>query len=606
MTRRIRNTLVAPSILILTLALGAATVEGPPVADAAMRGDLETVRQLIRDGADVNASHGDGMTALHWASERGDIEIVRSLLFAGAFPDAATRNGAYTPLHLAARAGHATVVRSLLEGGASADLPSATGTTPLHFAAGSGDVESVNALLAAGAPVDATEAASDQTPLIFAASANRAAAIKALLAAGADPARTTRVIDVVARTAEDRELRELRDQRKVLEWGQGFVEGGYGRPPAEEPEAEEPEEEEGEAQAEAAEDEAEGEEEATEEDEDAEAEEPLQRLSFTDLIDKKGGMTALLHAARQGNVEAVEALLEGGADIEQRSADGTPPLLIATINGHFDLAMRLLELGADPNGASDAGATPLYGAINLQWGPTSWYPQPNAFKQQRTSYLELMEALLQSGADPNARLERELWYTEFNTPRLSTSHWGATAFWRAAYGTDVDAMRLLVRYGADPNIPSRKKPGSGFDYPDENEEGEHQLPPIPVGGPAEYPIHVGSGAGYGLGFAGNAHRHKPDGWMPTIRYLVEELGADVNLRDHQGYTALHNAASRGDNEMIRYLVEKGADLTVLSRYGQTAADMANGPYQRIQPFPETLQLLEGLGVVNNQNCVSCE
>ena len=580
-------------MVILTLALAGSTAPDAPVADAAMRGDLSEIRTLLERGADVNGSQGDGMTALHWAAERGHVEMTRTLLFAGAFPDASTRNGQYTPLHLAARAGWAEVVRALLEGGADPELRSTTGTTPLHFAAAAGEVESVRALVASGASVDAVESASEQTPLIFAASANRPAAIEVLLAAGADPGHTTRVIDVVARTREDRELRALRDQRKLLEWDRGFVEGGYGSappvPPAEEPAAEEEEEPE---PAEVA---------GAEEEEEAPAE-PMSRMSFTDLIDKKGGMTALLHAARQGHAEAVATLLRGGADIEQRSADGTPPLLIATINGHFDLARRLLELGADPNGASDAGATPLYGVINLQWGPTSWYPQPNAFKQQRTSYLELMELLLQAGADPNARLERELWYTEFNTPRLSTSHWGATPFWRAAYGTDVEAMRLLVRYGADPNIPSRKKPGR--ESGDSDASGD-ALPPVPVGGPAEAPIHVASGAGYGLGFAGNAHRHKPDGWMPTIRYLIEELGADVNLRDHQGYTALHNAASRGDTEMVRYLVEQGADLSAVSRSGQTAADMANGPVQRIQPFPETLALLESLGVVNNQRCVSC-
>jgi len=595
------------SALLMVLVLSAATADDPPVADAARKGDLIEVRALLNAGADVNASHGDGMTALHWAAESGDVEMVRTLLFAGAFPDAVTRNGEYTPLHLASRAGHAEAVLALLEGGADVERLSVNGTAPLHFAAASGDAASVRYLLRHGAPVDPAEWASEQTPLIFAAAANRVSAIEVLLEAGADPAHTTTVIDVVARTQEDRELRAIRDQRKTLEWDRGFVEGGYGRPSpgAQPPEAAEVKEEEEEA---TAEEEAETTEEEAEPTE-PEGEEPAEevaRLSFTDLIDKKGGMTALLHASRQGHIEAVEALLRGGADIDQRSADGTTPLLIATINGHFDLAMRFLDLGADPNRASDAGATPLYGAINLQWGPTSWYPQPNAFKQQSTSYLALMEALLQAGADPNARLERELWYTEFNTPRLSTSHWGATAFWRAAYGTDVDAMRLLVRYGADPDLPSRKKPGRTSDYPDEGEESGAALPPVPVGGPAEYPIHVGSGAGYGLGFAGNAHRHKPDGWMPTIRYLVEELGADVNLRDHQGYTALHNAASRGDNEMIQYLVERGADLTVVSRFGQTAADMANGPYQRIQPFPETLALLEGLGVVNNDNCVSCE
>ena len=131
------------------------------------------------------------------------------------------------------------------------------------------------------------------------------------------------------------------------------------------------------------------------------------------------------------------------------------------------------------------------------------------------------------------------------------------------------------------------------------------LPPVEAGDPGVWPIHAASGVGYGEGFESNAHRHVPDGWLPSVRYLVEEIGVDVNIRDHEGYTALHHAAARGDTEMVRYLVEQGADVMVVSRRGQTTADMANGPYQRTLPFPETLALLEGLGAVNNDNCVSC-
>ena len=78
------------------------------------------------------------------------------------------------------------------------------------------------------------------------------------------------------------------------------------------------------------------------------------------------------------------------------------------------------------------------------------------------------------------------------------------------------------------------------------------------------PIHAASGVGYGLGFAGNTHRHVPDGWVPAVKFLVEELGADVNARDHNGYTPLHHAASRGDNELIEYLVSKGADVKAVA------------------------------------------
>jgi ankyrin repeat protein len=90
-----------------------------------------------------------------------------------------------------------------------------------------------------------------------------------------------------------------------------------------------------------------------------------------------------------------------------------------------------------------------------------------------------------------------------------------------------------------------------------------------------------------------------------VTYLVNEIGADVNARDHNGYTALHHAASRGDDELVLFLVEHGADVMVVSRRGQTTVDMANGPVQRITPFPSTIALLEGLGARNNHNCVGC-
>lgn len=93
--------------------------------------------------------------------------------------------------------------------------------------------------------------------------------------------------------------------------------------------------------------------------------------------------------------------------------------------------------------------------------------------------------------------------------------------------------------------------------------------------------------------------------MPSLRYLVEELHADVNARDNNGYTPLHHAAARGDNEMILYLVSKGADVKAVSRAGRTTVDMANGPVQRLRPFPDTIALLEKLGATNSHKCVSC-
>jgi len=129
-----------------------------------------------------------------------------------------------------------------------------------------------------------------------------------------------------------------------------------------------------------------------------------------------------------------------------------------------------------------------------------------------------------------------------------------------------------------------------------------KIAPVGLG---TYPIDAVAGVGYGNGFAGNSHRHAPDGWMPAMRYMVEVLHADVNQPDQQGFTPLHHAAARGDNEMILYLVAHGANVKAVSRTGRTVVDMANGPVQRLVPLPETIALLEKLGAVNQHHCVSC-
>ena len=570
-----------------------------PVADAAMRGDVEAVRVLIAEGADVNAPRGDGMTGLHWAALNGNPEIARMLIEAGADLEAVTRLGAHRPLHVAGRAGWGEVVAMLVEAGADVEAATGTGAAPLHFAAASGDVAAVRALVRGGADVDAREPEWGQTPLMFASALGRTNAVVALLEAGADARVTARVIDLVERDILDRASeRRRRTELAALRGGQdaqsypvesgvaGATPRGSSAPVSSR-----------EAQARDAVQEA------------LEARrrtgEPIP-LNYADLVSWHGGLSAIHLAAREGHAPTVMALLGGGVPIDLPSAaDNTTPMLIAAINGYFDLVLELLERGADPTLASDAGATPLYAVLNVHWAPKARHPQPLAYEQQQTGYLELMRALLDAGADVNARLNRTLWFTTYNRDLLGVDRTGATPFWRAAHATDVPAMKLLLEYGADPHLPTIKVPRRSFGGGGGDETDPSGLPPVPIGGPAVHPIHAAAGVGYGQGFAGNSHRHAPDGWMPTMRFLVEELGADVNARDHNGYTPVHHAAARGDNEMILYLVEQGADVTAVARSGQTTVDMANGPVQRIQPFVETIVLLERLGAKNNHRCVSC-
>ncbi len=612
-TSRNHRPIKAIGALALAALLCAATIPESPIADAAMRRDIVAVRALLAKGANVNVAQGDGMTALHWAARHGDAQLAAVLIGARANLEAVTRIGAYTPLHVASEVGSAPVVAALLAAGSKATALATTGVTPLHLAALGGSGIAIKALLERGVDVNVREPAWGQTPLMIAAAHNRVDAVKVLLQRGADPKIAAKVVDLVTLAAEDRVARQQRNQAlEGFRTAQGSQQSW--RPdPKQVQEA---------VRAGLAAEKKTG----TAENAPPEDDRPVlgqgddNAPGFTAMVGFQGGLTALLLAVREGHTETVQALLNGGADIHQSiAADHTTPLLLATINGHYDLARLLLERGADPKLASDAGATPLYAVINKEWAPSSRSPQPAFHLQQKMTYLELMETLLKAGADPNARLNRSLWYTTYNRDNLRVDFRGATPFWRAAYAIDVPAMKLLLAHGADANIPTIKPAGGGRrgggggggsgggggaqgSAPREDPSG---LPPVPDGGPGVWPIHAASGVGYGQGYAANDHRHVQDAWLPAVKFLVEELGADVNARDHAGYSPMHNAAARGDNEMIRYLVSKGADVKAVARSGQTTADMANGPVQRISPFLDTVALLESLGAKNNHRCVSC-
>jgi ankyrin repeat protein len=294
------------------------------------------------------------------------------------------------------------------------------------------------------------------------------------------------------------------------------------------------------------------------------------------------------------------ALLDAGIDINARTADKSTPLIVASINGQYDLAMTLVKRGADANLLNDDGVGPLFAVLNNEWALRTWYPQPTAGAQQQTSYLQLLETMLKAGADPNARTLSHIWYASYNTGRMGVDFAGATPFWRAAYSLDVDAMRMLVKYGADPTIPTMS-----FGTPKRPND-PSGLNAVPAGGPHVPPFHAASGVGYGTSRVAQQHRHVPDGWMPAAKYFVEELHVDINVRDADGFTALHHAAARGDNQVIMYLVKHGADVMAVARSGQTTVDMANSPEQRTQPFPETIALLEGMGAKNNHKCQACK
>ncbi|MEO2003116.1 MAG: ankyrin repeat domain-containing protein, partial [Candidatus Poribacteria bacterium] len=585
--------------LSVALCAAALSAEGQ-IIDAARSGDVDALRSLLAEGADANTTQGDGMTALHWAAERGHSAVAELLLSAGADGEAQTRVGSYTPLHLASRSGYGPIVRTLLDAGAAPDATTTnTGVTPLHLAAGAvGGADAVAALLERGATVDAREASSGQTPLMFASAYNRSEAVVVLLQHDADPAVQTKAVDVLRSMAIDREANQrfrdaiddfrdaeaagrdwepsptnvqaaIRAQREFLlsDYDPGPVDGvSLARVNSEYPGG-------------------------------PSITHPPYRES---LVGRTGGMSALLHASREGHVASALALLDGGADIDQVSADNTSPLLMATLNGQFDLAMHLVERGADPNVAAITdGATPLFAVLQTHWAPKSNYPQPRAHDNQQAEYMDVMRVLLESGANPDRRLNTHLWYWEYGLTKIGLDLTGATPFWRAALAQDVPAMRLLVSYGADPNIPTMW-PAVGMRerrQQDGRQQEDSGLPSIPQGIENAYPLHAATGGGY-LGLGAFSMRSTPDQFIPAVRYLIEELGAEVNLLDSWLYTPLHYAASRGDNAMIEYLVSQGGDVKAITRLGQSTADMARGGragfFTRVA-FPETSELLQELG-----------
>ncbi len=574
MQRRLLGGLFAGALgaVFFSVAIGAAVGTVP---EAAMTGDVAAVRVLLKGGADVNAAQGDGVTGLHWAARQGHEDLANTLVVAGANVRATTRFGAVTPLHLAAERGSGPIVTLLVKAGADVDARTGTGATPLMFAAASGDTAAVKALLDGGADLEAKERDREQTPLIFAAAANRLEVVKLLLASGANKNAATKVVDLMALSAngQNPDGRNLAAKPETLN-------GAAARTtPAPARAASRP------------------------------RQPGLDRgYLINEQVHTQGGMTALLFAARQGFTEVATVLVDAGVDVDQRKkGDDVSALLTATINGHFDLATSLLARGANPNLAAENGVTPLYAAINLMWAPRAGYPQPRAHLNQKTGYLEYMKALLDKGADPNARVNKKVWYSSYNFDQSGVEETGSTAFWRAAYAADVDAMRLLVSYGADPNIPTVKPPERG-EFGDAGRRvivDVSGVPAVPVGGPGVPALLASTGVGYGEGFAGNSHRFAPGGMLAGVKYLVEVAGADVNARDHEGNSAMHHAASRGDVEMLQYLVSKGADPLVVNREGQTTVDMANGPVQRTQPWPEAIKYLESLGAKNNHKCLSC-
>ena len=538
------------------------------VADAVMRGDGPALRDLLRQKADVRTPQVDGATALHWAVYRDDLETADLLIRAGANVKAANRAG-ITPLVMAALYGNAAMIGKLLKAGADAAERGPNGETTLMYAARNGSPAAIRALLAAGAEANATERLRGTTALMWAVEQRHPSAVKALLDGGADVSMRSgpaglprnymaqRVLAGNVEAAQERRLAAAaagRTYQQQLDYERsiGVKTGGRGvnptasqRSSGAKPTSDQP---------------------------DADGDVLVAGLVGTG----GGGLTALVFAAREGDRESARLLIESGADVNQTTEYGWTPLLTATNNRHYKLAVDLIEFGADVNLVNKGWWTPLYLATdnrNIEGGD---YPVPRA----DMDHLEFIRLLLERGADPNARARDD---TLSRT--IFTMQWffeaGATPFVRAAQSSDIELMKLLMAYDADPKIAT--------DYGD-----------------------TALTAAAGIGWVeGVTYERSAKDNVDAVRWLLD-LGLDPNAANKDGRTALMGAALKGRSAVVQLLVDRGARLetrdkgsrdtdtvvSVLAGHTWQAVDYADGlvrtGVQSAVVRPDTAALLRRL------------
>jgi uncharacterized protein len=600
-----RSFVIKTLTAVLLSAMAGVALAQAEIADAASKGNTAEIERLLKSGADVNAQQPDGATALQWAAYRGDARLAELLLKAGAKPGVANHNGA-TPLWLAAMRGDAAVIEALLKGGADANEPLPLGRRPLMLAARSGQVDAVRALLDRGADVNASETERGTTALMQAADQGHAAVLKELIRHGAsvaavskpvmrdgrsaalgnseDPRRAVRQQAIaVLCEAKNPDLAQVRIQRELLmgpsqktlpeadlckgieKRGLGFVTvtGAGGNAGAGVG---------GEAVAFQV---------------DADGNLVLDANGDPIPVDTGrgrrppprepdgGALTALVFAARTGNIDAARELLEGGADVNQTTRYGWSPLLAATQNQNYLMAKFLIEHGANVNLANKGGWTPLYLATdnrNIEGGD---YPTRTADMDS----LAYITYLLDKGADVNARITES---TETRT--VFTNQWlneeGATAFLRAAQSGDLELLKLLVARGADPKINTKL---------------------------GVTPLAVAAGIGW---VESVTREHSTAQTVEAVKYLLS-LGINPNFQADTGRVALHGAAHKGATEVVKVLVAAGARMDVrdfgntdnrgspeLSTRTWLPIDYADGlvrvGVQSAIPHPETAKVLREL------------
>jgi uncharacterized protein len=454
------------------------------------------------------------------AAQRNEATVALAAIEDGVDVNARSPDGT-TALHWAVYNGNLPLVERLLAAGADVAAANEFGSTPLAEAATVGNAEVIAALLRGGAAVDAP-GRDGQTALMVVARSGNTAAAEVLIAHGADVG-----------------AREQWREQTALMWAAAqsqpamvelLVEHG--------------------AEVDAR---------------SAVNEWPRQVTGEPRRMYRPfGGLTPLMFAAREGCVECARALVEGGANVDLPDPKGVTPLFLAIDNFHFDTAKLLIEAGANPNKWDWWGRTPLYSAVDVNTVPHGGRADRRSV--DTATSVEIIELLLEAGAWPNVQLKLLPPYRHIGDDRgcdtmLVT---GTTPLLRAAKTFDTAAIELLIEHGANVDLP--------------NDGG---ITPVMAA------AGVGSvecdARGYGPGIP---HYLAPDTEQKSIAALKLLLDADADIHARTlsaragarsaGRTALFGAAFWGWNDVVDYLVERGAKIDVAERAGLTPVDAAMG------------------------------
>ena len=483
---------------------------------------IKCLPAILLSAALSAAAFAAGSNPLIDAARTKNTAAVTSLLAQKADAKAVETDGT-TALHWAAHWNDLTMVNALLSAGADAKVVNRYGVTPLGEAAASTGGAVVERLLKAGTDANTLATEEGETVLMTASRVGNLEAVTTLLAAGAKPnakesykgqtalmwAASEGHAEVVklllAKGADPKMLSDSRDTT--------LPKLTAGSPVA-----------------------------------------PISR----------GGMSALSFAARQGQIESAKALLEGGADINQKDVDGNSALVLAILNKHFDLAHALIEKGVDVNIANKDGRAALFTAVEIK--NEEYSPRPSMKENDKLTAADIIASLLAKGVKLNAQLTATVELHKFAQDQGDkTMAAGATAFMRAARGADVETMRLLLAKGADAKLA--------------NKDGLTALL-----------------TAAGVSWGDKIHSTEASA-LEAVKICAEQ-GLDVNAATDRGETAMHGAALRGANSIVNYLVEKGAKLDVKNKQGFTPLDVANGKggFGGIlrDPRPETVALIQQL------------